>query len=73
MTKQIIRDHSNCRGNICAQTMVRIVLAYVNHVHDVQIELSERDKAKEKLLNSIKRIHHFYVQAKEQQQLPQLL
>ena len=73
MTKRIIRDHSNRRGNICAQTMVRIVLAYVNHVHDVQIELSERDKAKEKLLNSIKRIHHFYVQAKEQQLLPQLL
>ena len=59
MTKRIIRNHSNCKGNICEQTMVIIVPAYVNHNHDVQRVIEGREKAKANLLESIKRIHHF--------------
>ena len=58
-TKRMIRDHTNRKGNICAQTMVRIVFAYQNHNHDVASELKKRQKARPKLLETIKRIHHF--------------
>lgn len=58
MTKRTIRDHSNRRGNICAQTMVRMVMNYMNHNHDVVQELKERQKQKKKQIETIKRIHH---------------
>ena len=59
MTKQFIRDHTNRRGNICFQTMVTIVLTYINHDHDVHNEIAAKAKQKKKRLETINRIHHF--------------
>ena len=59
MTKRFIRDHTNRRGNICFQTMVRIVLTYINHDHDVHNEIAAKAKQKKKNLETINRIHHF--------------
>ena len=36
MTKRLIRNNSNRRGNICKQTMVWIVHKYMNHTHNVK-------------------------------------
>ena len=57
MTKRTICDHSNCRGNICAQTMVRLVMNYMNHNHNIVQELKVRKKHKKKI-EIIKQIHH---------------
>ena len=59
MTKRLIRDHTNRRGNICAQTMVRIVMVFMTFEHSVEEQLKLRKKLKEKQLDSINRIHHY--------------
>ena len=59
MTKRLIRNNSNRRGNICKQTMVRIVHKYMNHTHNVQKNLELRAKNKEKVIKRINQIHHF--------------
>ena len=57
MTKQLIRDHTNRKGNICAQTMIRIVMVYMSHNHNVSDSLEIREKLKKKQLETIKCIH----------------
>ena len=59
MTKRLIRNNSNRRGNICKQTMVRIVHKYMNHTHNVQKNLELLAKNKEKVIKRINQIHHF--------------
>ena len=59
LTKHMIRDHTNRKGNICTQTLVRIVFAYKNYNHGVSTELEKRQKGRPKLIETIKRIHHF--------------
>ena len=58
LTKRLICDHTNRRGNICAQTMVRIVFAYKNYEHNVASELEKRKKEQPKVIETINRIHH---------------
>ena len=57
-TKQILRNRSNHRGNICAQSMVHMVNKYTNHYHDVAASLKQRERNKPKIIKRIKMIHH---------------
>ena len=41
LTKCMICDDANRKGNICAQTLLRIVFAYKNYNHDVASELKK--------------------------------
>ena len=43
-----IQHHSNCCGNIFAQTMTRIVHRYMNHHHNIKKQ--KRKKCKSKVL-----------------------
>ena len=47
-TKQILRNRSNHRGNICAQSMVHMVNKYSNHYHDVAASSKQREKTNQK-------------------------
>ena len=40
--------HTNQKGNICGQTMVRIVFAYKIHNHNVTSEIKKQQKARPK-------------------------
>ena len=53
-----LRNHSNHRGNVCEQTMVKVVHRYMNHDHDVASELQKIKKGKKQIIERIKRIHH---------------
>ena len=57
-TKRILRNHSNHKGNVCSQSMAKITLVYMTHVHDVNKELKKRKKEKKKIINKMKMIHH---------------
>ena len=57
-TKRMLRNHSNRKGNVCSQSMTKIVLAYMTHVHDVPKELAKRKKEKKKIIEKMKMIHH---------------
>ena len=58
MTKRLIRDHTNRRGNICAQTLIKITMLYITNDQSVPVQLELRKKLKTKQLETIKRIHH---------------
>ena len=53
----MIRNHSNCCGNVCAQLMMQIVLLYFSYNHDVVKELEKKNN-KAKVIERIKKIHH---------------
>ena len=44
VTKKMLRNHSNHRGNVCEQKMVKVVHRYMNHSHNVADELTKRNK-----------------------------
>jgi len=46
VTKRIIRNHSNRRGNVCAQSMIKTVVTYINKRYDVAHELKKRSEEK---------------------------
>ena len=45
-TKRMLQNHSNLKGNVWSQSMVKITLAYMTHVHNVNKELKKRKKEK---------------------------
>ena len=57
-TKRSLQNHCNHRGNVCQQTMVKIVHKYKNHHHNVCEALEKREKMKPKIIKQIRRIHH---------------
>ena len=57
-TKHLICDHTNRWGNACSQTMVQIVMTYMNNDHNIVTEIKGREKAKKKQIESILWIHN---------------
>ena len=57
-TKQLLQTHSNHRGNVCVQAMVRMAHQFINHNHDVESVLKKQKKQKQKIMDRIKQIYH---------------
>ena len=49
LTKSMICDHTNWKGNIYTQTMMRIVFGYQNYNHDVASKRKKQQKSRPKL------------------------